>query len=118
MHQVAIDLRVHRDGPDAEFPAGAQDAQRDLAPVRNDNFLEHKWRSCAGAVAGGQTILNSGWSNSTGWPSSTRIALILPALSDSMWFIIFIASMMQITSPAFTLWPTSTKALAPGEGER
>jgi hypothetical protein len=39
-----------------------------------------------------------------------------PALSDSIWFIIFIASMMQSTWPGFTSLPISTNDFAPGEG--
>ena len=42
---------------------------------------------------------------------------MVPALSASMWFIIFMASTMQITSPAFTVWPTCAKAAEPGDGE-
>jgi len=40
-----------------------------------------------------------------------------PALSASIWFIIFIASMMHSTWPALISSPISTKAFAPGEGE-
>ena len=43
---------------------------------------------------------------------------MVPDLSASIWFIIFIASTMHSTSPAFTFWPTSTKEAAPGDGER
>ena len=43
---------------------------------------------------------DSGWPYSTGWPFSTRIALTTPALSDSISFISFIASMMQSVSPS------------------
>ena len=44
------------------------------------------------------------------------IEVTRPALSDSIWFIIFIASMMQSTWPTFTSSPISTNAFAPGEG--
>jgi hypothetical protein len=40
-----------------------------------------------------------------------------PDLSDSIWFIIFMASMMQSVSPTFTSLPMSTTAFAPGEAE-
>ncbi len=40
-----------------------------------------------------------------------------PSLSDSIWFIIFIASMMHSVCPTLTSLPMSTNALAPGAGE-
>ena len=60
--------------------------------------------------------MNNGWPNSTGSPFFTRIAVTRPALSDSIWFIIFMASMMQSVSPTFTSLPISTKGFAPGVG--
>ena len=44
--------------------------------------------------------------------------MIVPALSASISFMIFIASMMQIGSPSLTSLPTSTNGLAPGLAER
>ena len=44
--------------------------------------------------------------------------MIVPDLSASISFMIFIASMMQIGSPTLTTLPTSTKASAPGLAER
>ena len=46
------------------------------------------------------------------------IRLTVPAMSDSISFRSFIASMMQSVWPLVTDWPTSTKAGEPGEGER
>ncbi len=43
----------------------------------------------------GQTITNSGWPNSTGWPFSVMIDFTTPALSASISFMSFIASMMH-----------------------
>src|SRR5690606_30613659 len=42
------------DGLDAELPAGSVDAQRDLAAVRDQNFLEQRAASalCHGSYAG------------------------------------------------------------------
>ena len=40
-------------------------------------------------------MMNSGSPYSTGWPFSTRMALITPPLSDSISFSNFIASMMM-----------------------
>ncbi len=43
---------------------------------------------------------------------------MVPALSASISFRIFMASMMQTVSPSFTTLPISTNALAPGLDER
>jgi len=40
-----------------------------------------------------------------------------PARSASIWFIIFMASMMHRTWPTVISSPISTKGFAPGEGE-
>ena len=40
--QVAVGRGVHGDGLDAELAAGAQDAQRDLAAVGDDDLFEHR----------------------------------------------------------------------------
>ena len=42
VHRVGVGGRVHRDGGDAQLPAGAQDAQRDLAAVGDQDLLEHR----------------------------------------------------------------------------
>jgi len=46
------------------------------------------------------------------------IAAIVPVVSDSIWFMIFIASTMHSTCPLTTRVPTSTKGAASGAGER
>ena len=101
---VEIGGRMHRHGLDAQLAAGPQDAKRDLAAVGDDDFLDHR----------GYSMMNSGWPNSTGSPFLARIAVTRPALSDSIWFIIFMASMMQRICPTLISWPISTKDLAPG----
>jgi hypothetical protein len=63
-------------------------------------------------------IIASGWSNSTGWPSLTMIFLTTPPAGAVIGFITFIASTISSVSPALTVSPTSTNALAPGSGER
>src|SRR5262249_45391915 len=50
MERLAVRLRVDRDGLDAKLAARANDAQRDLATVRDENFTEHG-RSSARASA-------------------------------------------------------------------
>ena len=46
--------------------------------------------------------------NSTGWPSSTKISRTMPAISASISFMIFIASMMHTVWPGVTRVPTLT----------
>ena len=87
---VEIGGRMHGHGLDAELAARPKDAKRNLAAVGDDDFLDHR----------GYSMMNSGWPNSTGSPFLARIAVTRPALSDSIWFIIFMASMMQ------RIWPT------------
>jgi hypothetical protein len=59
MHGVGISRRVHGDGLDAEFLAGPQDAQRDLAAIGDEDFLEHGGRP--------YSMTTSGSPYSTGW---------------------------------------------------
>ena len=42
MHGVGVGGRMHRDGRDAELLAGAQHAQRDLAAIGDQDFVEHQ----------------------------------------------------------------------------
>ena len=63
-------------------------------------------------------MTNKGCPNSTAWPFSQRISLTVPAVSASISFMIFIASMMQIGSPSLIASPTSANGLAPGFAER
>ena len=41
MHRVGVGGRMDRDGRDAELLAGAQDAQRDLAAIGDQDLREH-----------------------------------------------------------------------------
>src|SRR5450830_252312 len=117
VHQLLVGIGVDGDGLDPQFLAGAQDPQCNFTAVGDQDYFQlrrirHRWLSAL------QTMVNSGWSYSTGWPSSTRIDSITPLVSASMWFIIFMASTMHRVSPFFTLWPTSTKDGAAGEDLR
>jgi hypothetical protein len=91
MHGVGVGGGMHRDGRDAQLLAGAQHAQRDLAAVGDEDLLEH------GRVPP-YSITTSGSPNSTGWPSSNRIAVTVPERGDGIWFMVFIASMMSSLS--------------------
>ena len=62
------------------------------------------------------SIITSGSPNSTGWPSSTRICVTVPARGDGIWFIVFMASMINSVCPTETLAPTSMNGFAPGSG--
>src|SRR5688572_801050 len=106
MLEVVVGRGMHGHRLDAELAAGAQDPERDLAPIGDYDFVEHGLR--------GYSMTNSGWPNSTGSPFVAMIAVTLPDLSLSIWFIIFIASMMQRTWPSLTSLPISTKGFAPG----
>ena len=70
---LASAVGVDGDGADAQLAAGADDAERDLAAVGDEDLLEHRRRRQAPARS-----RNSGWPNSTGCPFSTRISATLP----------------------------------------
>ncbi len=42
MHRVGIRGRMHGDCGDAKLLAGAQDAERDLAAIGNQDLVEHR----------------------------------------------------------------------------
>src|SRR5258706_3132034 len=106
MLEAGIRGRVHGHGLDAHLPAGAQDPQREFASNGNYELVPHS----------AYLTMNSGWPNSTGSPLLSRTARIRPAISDSIWFIIFMASMTHSTWPAWISSPISTKGFAPGDG--
>src|SRR6185503_17589127 len=111
--QGRVGRRVHGDRLDAELAASAKDAKCDLAAVGDEDFVEH---FLVRSLANYSSMTKSGWPNSTGLPFSTRMLTTRPANSDSIWFIIFIASITQSVSPGLTSVPMSTNGLAPGAG--
>src|SRR5271166_491793 len=120
MHGILICSRMHGDRRNSEFLAGAQHTERYLAPVCDKDFVEHCNicpRRRASSTRSYSMIIN-GSPNSTGWPSSTRIWITVPARGVGIWFMVFIASMIKSVSPTRTLLPTSTNGLAPGSGAR
>ncbi|MCY1448150.1 hypothetical protein D9M71_648040 [compost metagenome] len=63
VHQFAVSRGVYGDGLDAQLFAGTQDPQGNFPAVGNQDFFQlrrHRWLSAV------QTMVNSGWSNSTG----------------------------------------------------
>jgi hypothetical protein len=111
---VAVGLGIDHHRLDAHLAAGALDAQGDLAAVGDQDFLEH---GCALACAPSIST-NSGWPYSTAWPFSPRIWVMVPVLSASISFRIFMASMMQMVSPSLTALAHVDKRLGAGAGDR
>src|SRR6266850_1668618 len=99
VERVLIGLRVDGHRLHAELAAGVDDPQGDLAPVGDEDLLEHQEVS---------RILKRTSPYSTGCPLATGISRISPETSDSISFISFIASTMQRACPFFTIDPTST----------
>ena len=87
VHGLVVGLGIDGDRLDAEFLAGADDAQGDFAAVGDEDFVEH-----AGSAG---LISKSGLSNCTGVASSTRTRVMTPCISALISFMTFIASMMQ-----------------------
>src|ERR1700756_229366 len=116
MHGVGVGGGMHRNGGDAEFLARAQNTQCDLAAVGYEDFVKHwvlgkransKWRAANGFFPVTRSlfairiysIITSGSPNSTGWPSSTRICVTVPARGDGIWVIVFMASVIRSGFP-------------------
>src|SRR5205085_9683296 len=99
---------VDRRRLDAHFVAGAVDSKRDLAAIGDEDLVDrHR-----------QSTIRSGWSNSTGWPSTTSTWRTVPERGAGIGFITFIASMMRSVSPSLTFWPGTASGLEPGSGDR
>ena len=72
VHRIGVGGRMDRDRLDAHLMAGAMDAQRNLAAVGDQQFLD--------GHCDAYSMTTSGWSNSTGWESPTRICVDLAGL--------------------------------------
>ena len=100
---------------DAHLAAGADHAQRDLAAVRYENFLEQSGARAIALLGQAEEVL-----------AVLHVLAVLdqdlldrgPSASASISFISFMASTMQTTWPLRTACPTSTNAGASGEGAR
>jgi hypothetical protein len=92
---LAIGGAVDRDGLDAQLAAGLDDAEGDLAPVGDQDLLEHRRKAIT---------LWGGWRTAarrTRPPGrfADRICEDHPSASDSISFISFIASTMHTHLP-------------------
>ena len=76
--RLAIGLAVGDDGLEPERPAGAQDPQRDLAAVGDQDLAEHQasLRSACSATRAASSMTTSSW------PYSTRLARLDEARAD------------------------------------
>src|SRR5207244_2831954 len=88
MKGMAVRLGKHSNRLDTHFFAGKYDLEGDLTTIRYKYFFEHIYRG---------RMAKSLSPYSTGWPFSTRILTTSPAISDSISFMSFIASIMQTT---------------------
>src|SRR4029079_9863227 len=114
VERVGVGRRVDRHRADAHLAQGADDAQRDLAAVRNEHLVENGRR----LLDQGGAMRKSGCPYSPGCAFCTRTAAIVPETSASISFISFIASTMHSTWPFSIRWPSTTYASASGLGER
>src|SRR5207302_10461489 len=101
-----VRVRVNGRGRDAQLPARPHHADRDLAPIRDQDLGEELFL---------QPIASSGWFGLTTSPSLTSTAAPLPATVVTMSFCIFIASTTATTSPSWTMSPglTGTLTMSP-----
>ncbi len=106
MHGFGVGGRMDGDGGDSQLLRRAQDAEGDFAAIGDKDFFEH------------QEITSRGWSYSTGWASSTRMAVTVPVLCATMSLKVFIASISNTFWPVETCAPISMKGLASGLGRR
>ena len=113
VHGVRVGGRMDRDGRNPHLARSPDQAQRDLTPVCNDDFVDLCHQSET-------TYANSirGWPNSTGSPSATSTRRTMPDCVLGRWFMTFIASMIIRVSPSLISSPTLTKLPAPGSGAR
>ena len=72
VERVAVGLGVDGDRLDAELAAGRDDPQGDLAPVGDEDLLEHRRAATlARRIANSVSPYSTGWPFSTGRPSTT-----------------------------------------------
>src|SRR6185312_8599302 len=108
VERVAVRGRVDGDRFHSELVQRADDANRDLAPVRDEDTLEHQ--RIGGPATGSSS--NSSWPYSTGSALPTWIARTTASISALTSFISFIASRMQSVWPGPTASPSCTNGAA------
>ena len=108
VHRLGIGGRMHGDRGHVQLAAGAQDAQRHLAAIGDQDLVEHRAYS----------ITSSGSPYSTGAALLAKIWVMRPALGALIEFITFIASMIRRVWPSLTWSPTLMNGAAPGSGSR
>ena len=113
VHRIGIGGRMHRHALDPHLPAGADDPERDLAPIRHQNLVEHGHRRVRG-----YSMISRSSPYSTGSPLVTSSLAILPLRGARIGFITFIASMIKRVAPSRTSDPTVMNGGAPGSGVR
>jgi hypothetical protein len=103
MERFRIGGRIHRYRADLQFLAGANNAEGDFPPISHQNLgnIGIGGRFSPGVETSRgirprpkRLIRKRGWPYSTGWAFSTKMDSILPAISASISFINFMASMM------------------------
>ena len=95
MHRIRVGGRMDRDGRNAEFLGGAQNAQGDFAAIGDQDFVEHV---PAPRVRDAQRFIRSPAAARhirPAAPSSTRIAVTLPARGATISLNVFMASIEQ-----------------------
>src|SRR5664280_638025 len=114
----AIGLAVGDDGADAESPAGAQDPQRYLAAVGNQDLAEHQAFPATATASGpagatpagtcsGSSMRTSSCPYSTASPASARLEPMIPSTGDTTSCWTPRTSTVPILSPARTRIPTA-----------
>ena len=104
MERFRVRLGIGSHGLDIQLPAGPLDPQGDLAPVGNQDPLQHgRYRS-------------SGSPKAASSPLFFRTASITQSQGAGTSLIIFMASMRQTVWPCFTRSPTATKGGWSGAG--
>ena len=108
--RVAVRLAVGDDRLDAERPAGAQDAQRDLAAVGDEDLAEHRLRRPRPAADGASSMTISSWPYSTASPGSTRLAPTMPSTGATTSWATPSMSTTPSRSPARTRVPAGLRS--------
>ena len=124
VERIDIRFRINSERPDSQLLASADDAQGNLAPIRDENFLKHSSASLPAAERDQPSCKlryftrKRTWPNWTGLPFSATTSAITPFISALISFMTFIASMMQTTLSSVTSLPTSTNEGLSGDPAR